>query len=240
MTHLDTMKQALEALENAQHFIDEYAAAKYIHFHNAAITSLRQAIAEAAKQEPVAYQATQEKCRIETVPAQGGLLPTMQEGKDFTITHPQPKAEPIDLEPPLEALVNLCNNSSLYCNADEVIAAEAALERLYQSRATLPAAQTAQPKAEKEPVADRFQLYNHIVLKLAEAGCKLSEQQKMVLCNLKEVTHPQPKREPLTEREILDFWLDRFDVEGSPINNFARAIEAAHGIIKNYPEKDKT
>ncbi len=53
-------------------------------------------------------------------------------------------------------------------------------------------------------------------------------------------THPQPKREPLTEREILDFWLDRFDVEGSPINNFARAIEAAHGIIKTYPEKDKT
>ena len=43
-------------------------------------------------------------------------------------------------------------------------------------------------------------------------------------------TTPQPKRNPLTERELLDFWLARFDVEGSPINNFARAIEAAHGI----------
>jgi hypothetical protein len=42
-----------------------------------------------------------------------------------------------------------------------------------------------------EPVTDRFELYHHIVLKLAEAGCKLSEQQKMVLCNLKAVTTPQ-------------------------------------------------
>jgi hypothetical protein len=44
-----------------------------------------------------------------------------------------------------------------------------------------------------EPVADRFELYHHIVLKLAEAGCKLSEQQKMVLCNLKAVTAPQQR-----------------------------------------------
>ena len=40
---------------------------------------------EAEKQEPVAWQATQEKSRIETVPAQGGVLRTMQKGKDFTI-----------------------------------------------------------------------------------------------------------------------------------------------------------
>jgi len=40
----------------------------------------------------------------------------------------------------------------------------------------------------------------------------------------------QQQRKPLTEREILDFWLARFNVEGSPINNFARAIEAAHSI----------
>lgn len=32
-----------------------------------------------------------------TVPAQGGLLPTMQEGKDFTITHPQQKREWVGL-----------------------------------------------------------------------------------------------------------------------------------------------
>ena len=50
------------------------------------------------------------------------------------------------------------------------------------------------PKQEKEPMTDRFKLYQHIVLKLAEAGCKLSEQQKMVLCNLEAVTKPQPSQ----------------------------------------------
>jgi hypothetical protein len=35
-----------------------------------------QAIAEAEKQEPVAYQSTSEKCRLETVPAKGTLLHT--------------------------------------------------------------------------------------------------------------------------------------------------------------------
>ena len=38
------------------------------------------------------------------------------------------------------------------------------------------------------------------------------------------------KRKPLTIEQIGDFWLDRFDKEGSPIENFARSIEAAHGI----------
>jgi hypothetical protein len=85
---IEAMKQALEALETCM-----YPQQKQIQ----AITSLRQAIEQAEKQEPVAYQNTQEKCRIETVPAQGGLLPTMQEGKDFTITHPQPQREWVGL-----------------------------------------------------------------------------------------------------------------------------------------------
>ena len=38
----------------------------------------------------------QEKCRIETVPAQGGVLSTMKEGKDFTTTS-QPKREWVGL-----------------------------------------------------------------------------------------------------------------------------------------------
>ena len=42
-------------------------------------------------------------------------------------------------------------------------------------------------------------------------------------------TTPQ-QRKPLTIEQIGDFWLDRFDKEGSPIENFARAIESAHGI----------
>jgi len=41
-----------------------------------AITALQTAIAEAEKQEPVAWQATADKCQIQTVPAKGGLLPT--------------------------------------------------------------------------------------------------------------------------------------------------------------------
>ena len=44
-----------------------------------------------------------------------------------------------------------------------------------------------------------------------------------------EATTPQQCK-PLTIEQIGDFWLDRFDKEGSPIENFARAIEAAHGI----------
>lgn len=86
-----------------------------------------------------------------------------------------------------------------------------------------------------EPVA--FELYHHIVLKLAEAGCKLSEQQKMVLCNLKAVTTPYvatplPQRQcnvkPLTIDQIASIAVDRSKPDG--IVAFVRAIEAAHGI----------
>ena len=39
-----------------------------------------------------------------------------------------------DLEAKAAALVDLCNKSSLYCTANEVMAVEAALERLYRLR----------------------------------------------------------------------------------------------------------
>jgi hypothetical protein len=110
---IEAMKQALEALdigleyaeselyENRRRYEGYMHLAPndqaYVNQIKEAITSLRQAIEQAEKQEPVAYQNTQEKCRIETVPAQGGLLPTMQEGKDFTITHPQPQREWVGL-----------------------------------------------------------------------------------------------------------------------------------------------
>ena len=106
MTLLATMKQWLEALESCgeAHITDggyQWHDAKLV---DTAITSLRKAIQEEAlrnvqrlgqeiEQEPVSYQSTQEKCAIETVPAQGGLLPTMREGKDFTITHPPQRTE---------------------------------------------------------------------------------------------------------------------------------------------------
>jgi hypothetical protein len=51
--------------------------------------------------------------------------------------HPQQASEPMtdELESVLEALVNRCNNDAGLTNDDAVIAAEAALERLYKSRA---------------------------------------------------------------------------------------------------------
>jgi len=56
---------------------------------------------------------------------------------------PQPVNQMLleDLEPALESLVNYCNNFSGHCGADEVIKAEAVLERLYKSRAAIAAAE---------------------------------------------------------------------------------------------------
>jgi hypothetical protein len=51
------------------------------------------------------------------------------------------------LELPLEALVNLCNNSADYSTRDEVIAAEAALERLYKARKSVSEAEKQEPVA---------------------------------------------------------------------------------------------
>ncbi len=70
---IEAMKQALEALEMGLGQVDgDYDTA--IQKAIGAVTALRIAIAEAEKQEPVA-QDIQEKCRIEVVPAKGGLLP---------------------------------------------------------------------------------------------------------------------------------------------------------------------
>jgi hypothetical protein len=45
-------------------------------------------------------------------------------------------------------------------------------------------------------------------------------------------THPQPKREPLTNEQIREFYNDNnnFELTGPYVIAFARAIEAAHGI----------
>ena len=84
-------------------------------------------------------------------------------------------------------------------------------------------------RPEQEPVA--FELYHHIVLKLAEAGCKLSEQQKMVLCNLKAVTFP-PQRQPLTDEQLTNIITTMCSTDDGTCDTRAmcRAIEAAHGI----------
>jgi hypothetical protein len=46
-------------------------------------------------------------------------------------------------------------------------------------------------------------------------------------------THTQPKREPLTDEQILALWEDTYVQRGSTGIEFARAIEAAHGIKEN-------
>jgi hypothetical protein len=73
-TLIEAARQALEALDTAYYQTCSVGRQKDWHQITKAITALRTAIAEAEKQEPVA-QDVQEKCRIETVPAKGGLLP---------------------------------------------------------------------------------------------------------------------------------------------------------------------
>jgi hypothetical protein len=43
-------------------------------------------------------------------------------------------------------------------------------------------------------------------------------------------THPQPKREPLTDEHILNLARGHYNPHQRPEISFARAIEAAHGI----------
>jgi hypothetical protein len=70
---IEAMKQALEALEELHRTGDTQVFDMC--YAPKIIPALRQAIEQAEKQEPVAGQDTQEKCRIETVPAKGTLLP---------------------------------------------------------------------------------------------------------------------------------------------------------------------
>jgi hypothetical protein len=65
-------QQALEAL--GKMYTPRQPKAEDFDLVLAAITALRAALAQQQEQEPVASQNTQEKCRIETVPAKGGLL----------------------------------------------------------------------------------------------------------------------------------------------------------------------
>ncbi len=66
----EAAQQALEALENSSPD-NARPECVFLDKHQEAIAALRAALAQ---EEPVASQNTQEKCRIETVPAKGGLL----------------------------------------------------------------------------------------------------------------------------------------------------------------------
>lgn len=86
---IDAMKQALEALK-------ECSRVPHIRGLQPTIAALRLAIEQAERQEPVAWQATADKCQIQTVPAKGGLLPTAP-----------PQRQPLTEEEMLEILVGI-------------------------------------------------------------------------------------------------------------------------------------
>jgi hypothetical protein len=204
---IEAMKQMVEALEEVRGW-QWTGPMRVMDEVEDAIAAGRQAIAEAekkaqefpkhfdthqSKQAPMAHQDTQEKCRIETVPAQGGLLP-----------HP-PKHE----------------QERFFC--------ERCGKRLSGGIHTC----TPPAKTEKqEPVAvigSGFQLL----------WCRQdwSKGLKVGDCLY---THPQPKREPLTDEQISELaeqhlnafaqFIGAGDVWFEGEVEFARAIEATHGI----------
>ena len=96
---IEAMKQALEALEYSQRFVEASANAKMLNgwgeqleTAEEAITSLRQAIAEAEKQEPVAWMYVNKDGECEQIEYGEAI-------DDPSVTllydHPQPKREPL-------------------------------------------------------------------------------------------------------------------------------------------------
>jgi hypothetical protein len=90
---IEAMKQALEALERAAELLTRVGLCfKGI---DKTITSLRQAIAEAEKQEPDAYVS----CLQNNSPIMCDLTKQDAEGLIALYTHPQPKREWVGLTP---------------------------------------------------------------------------------------------------------------------------------------------
>ena len=96
---IEAMKQALEALEYSQRFVEASANAKMLNgwgeqleTAEEAITSLRQAIAEAEKQEPVAVVQDLDEVKRKHLVYECGF-----DWKDPLYTHPQPKREWVGL-----------------------------------------------------------------------------------------------------------------------------------------------
>lgn len=100
------------------------------------------------------------------------------------------------LEPELEALVNLCNNSSLYCTADEVISRHLQLERLYKSRAL-----------EQQPADDYKAWYEEAMVASNEAGFSgMSAAETIRELDRMVNTRPQPADwVGLTDEEMFEF-----------------------------------
>ena len=91
-------------------------------------------------------------------------------------------------------------------------------------------------KNKQEPVAMQMDV---IVVNLVREGINKHRARELAEHFIKH-THPQPKREPLTDEQIAEF----FGVKAvdESFVDFVRAIEAAHGIISDMKQEhvDKT
>ena len=84
-----------------------------------------------------------------------------------------------------------------------------------------------QPKQEQgEPVALQMDV---IVVNLVREGINKHRARELAEHFIKH-THPQPKREPLTDEQIRELFNEHSGYGRSNFLAFARAIEAAHGI----------
>ena len=242
---ISAAKQALEALEefcqhaNDQHQMNALSEDSWLWMMwkdgLKAITSLRQAIAEAEKhevsQEPVAVTQlhTDGWDLVEGIDTD--WLETLPFGTTL-YTHPQPKPEPVSDE---ERKYNIRLNSLIKQIKQETVALDVTLDE----------AAVEMLNAFSSPLPPSLDEYNELRLMLGEGhsgyGLYLSladypEEGSELLVN----THPQPKREPLTMFETEKL-AKRFGVEWT---NGVHALcnEAAHGITSDMKQEyvDKT
>ena len=103
------------------------------------------------------------------------------------------------LEWPLERLVNLCNNSASCSNTEEVIEAEAALERLYKAR---------------QAIAEAERHVSYVC-----PNCHWSLEKQVRTHTLEDVKKIESKWSGLTEDDLASCKSDEFVV-------FAKTIEA--------------
>ena len=102
----------------------------------------------------------------------------------------------------------------------------------YQSAQQLPAVEhssAVQPQGAQEPVAfwcegSYFDTEEEGLKYLSSSNCLISEELTPLY------THPQPKRQPLTDEQIRKIGTDLPEEHRFHSRMFARAIEAAHGI----------
>ena len=192
MNHIEAMKQALEALE--------LHAKQYPHMQKGytvdAITSLRQAIAEAEKQ--VSYSGNGTAGR-ENMTAPTGFFFQMPEAEK------QEHGSPEDIYVEMHKHLN-CPHCGGSGHIDDV--------------------------AEKQEPNGYLWFTHHMEQRFTH----YKPRQEQMIGEARPVyTHPQPKRDPLTDEQIDAIVVDEIglDADADEMHGFARAIEAAHDIKEN-------